>query len=239
MFTGIVEETGTVGELHCGAKSSHLTIRANVILEGTQVGDSIATNGVCLTVTTLSRNSFKADVMAETMRCTNLSTLRPGDQVNLERALSLQNRLGGHIVSGHIDGLGRITNRVREDTAVWLTIRTNPAVLKYVLERGSIAIDGVSLTVARVGSEDFSVSLIPHTGAKTILLEKPLGATVNLECDVIGKYVEKLLVITSSQTTADFTDVSKVTSGHSLPPATAGKEAHEVNKDFLKRHGFI
>ncbi|NTU89359.1 MAG: riboflavin synthase, partial [Actinobacteria bacterium] len=193
MFTGIVEEMGTVREVRHGSKSSILTIKAGTVLEGTRVGDSIATNGVCLTVTSLAGEYFKADVMAETVRRTNLSELRAGDRVNLERALRLQDRLGGHLVSGHIDGLGRVARVSREDNATWVTIAAEPGLLRYVLERGSIAVDGVSLTVARLTSQGFSVSLIPHTGDETILLSKHPGDTVNLECDLIGKYVERLL----------------------------------------------
>lgn len=224
MFTGIVEEMGTVREVRHGAKSSILTIKASAVLEGTRVGDSIATNGVCLTVTSLGGDCFKADVMAETVRRTNLSELRAGDRVNLERALRLQDRLGGHLVSGHIDGLGRIARVTREDNATWVTIAAEPGLLRYVLERGSIAVDGVSLTVARLTAQDFSVSLIPHTGAETILLGKQPGATVNLECDLIGKYVERLLGIGPPGTTGAV-DSSRVSGG--------------VNEDFLRLNGFM
>ncbi len=193
MFTGIIEEIGTVKQMIPGTVSYRLTVNAKKILEGTKVGDSIATNGICLTVTGIHGNSFDADVMAETVRRTNFSSLHAGSRVNLERALTLSSRLGGHIVSGHIDGTGRITDMTREDNAVWVTVNTKPELLRYMIEKGSIAIDGVSLTLVYVDSECFKVSVIPHTGEETILLKKKPGDTVNLECDLIGKYVEKLM----------------------------------------------
>ena len=188
MFTGIIEEIGIVKQLVPGKVSYRLTVSANKVLEGTQVGDSIATNGICLTVTAIHGNNFDADVMAETVRRTNFSSLHAGSRVNLERALTPMSRLGGHIVSGHIDGTGTISDMTREDNAVWVT-----DLLKYMIEKGSIAIDGVSLTIAYVDDGCFKVSVIPHTGEETILLKKKPGDTVNLECDLIGKYVEKLL----------------------------------------------
>lgn len=193
MFTGIIEEIGTVKQMIAGKESYRLTVSAEKVLEGTKVGDSIATNGICLTVTAIRGNSFDADVMAETVRRTNLSSLHAGSQVNLERALTPCSRLGGHIVSGHIDGTGTITSMVREDNAVWITVTAKGNLLKYMIEKGSIAIDGISLTLAYVDDECFKVSVIPHTGEETILLKKRPGDTVNLECDLIGKYVEKLL----------------------------------------------
>jgi riboflavin synthase len=193
MFTGIIEEIGTVKQMLPGKDSYRLTVSAQKVLEGTKVGDSIATNGICLTVTAMHGNSFDADVMAETVRRTNLSSLHAGSRVNLERALTLNSRLGGHIVSGHIDGTGRISDMTREDNAIWVTVETKPALLHYMIEKGSIAIDGISLTLAYVDDQCFKVSVIPHTGEETILLKKKPGDTVNLECDLIGKYVEKLM----------------------------------------------
>ena len=193
MFTGIIEEIGTVKQLVPGKVSYRLTVSAQKVLEGTQVGDSIATNGICLTVTAIHGNNFDADVMAETVRRTNFSSLHAGSRVNLERALTPMSRLGGHIVSGHIDGTGTISDMTREDNAVWVTVQTKSELLKYMIEKGSIAIDGVSLTIAYVDDSCFKVSVIPHTGEETILLKKKQGDTVNLECDLIGKYVEKLL----------------------------------------------
>ena len=192
MFTGIIEEIGTVRRIEHGAKGARLTIQAKTVLEDTRIGDSIATNGVCLTVISMTGDSFSADVMAESLRRSSLGTLQGGSLVNLERAMAANGRFGGHIVSGHIDGTGTFASQKREDNAVWVKIKTPAPLLRYIVEKGSIAIDGVSLTVAAVTDTDFSVSIIPHTGAQTILLGKKPGDPVNLECDVIGKYVEKL-----------------------------------------------
>lgn len=192
MFTGIIEEIGTVRRIEHGAKGARLTIQAKTVLEDTRIGDSIATNGVCLTVVSMTGDSFSADVMAESLRRSSLGTLQGGSPVNLERAMAANGRFDGHIVSGHIDGTGTIASQKREDNAVWVKIKTPAPLLRYIVEKGSIAIDGVSLTVAAVTDTDFSVSIIPHTGAQTILLGKKPGEPVNLECDVIGKYVEKL-----------------------------------------------
>ena len=192
MFTGIIEEIGTVRRIEHGAKGARLTIQAKTVLEDTRIGDSIATNGVCLTVVSMTGDSFSADVMAESLRRSSLGTLQGGSPVNLERAMAANGRFGGHIVSDHIDGTGTIASQKREDNAVWVKIKTPAPLLRYIVEKGSIAIDGVSLTVAAVTDTDFSVSIIPHTGAQTILLGKKPGDPVNLECDVIGKYVEKL-----------------------------------------------
>lgn len=192
MFTGIIEEIGTVRRIEHGAKGARLTIQAKTVLEDTRIGDSIATNGVCLTVVSMTGDSFSADVMAESLRRSSLGTLQGGSPVNLERAMAANGRFGGHIVSGHIDGTGTIASQKREDNAVWVKIKTPAPLLRYIVEKGSIAIDGVSLTVAAVTDTDFSVSIIPHTGTQTILLGKKPGDPVNLECDVIGKYVEKL-----------------------------------------------
>ena len=193
MFTGIVEEMGKIKAVTNGEKSSTLTISAKKVLENTILGDSIAVNGVCLTVTNMGSDYFCADVMAETMRRTNLSQQAPDSPVNLERALTPLTRMGGHIVSGHIDGTGTITAYEKEDNATWVTVQATTEILKYVVEKGSIAIDGISLTVAYVDDICFKVSIIPHTSQQTTLLQKGVGNTVNLECDVIAKYVEKLM----------------------------------------------
>lgn len=193
MFTGIIEEVGRVRSLRRGAKSFTLEVEASRVMEGTQVGDSIATNGVCLTVTSLTGHGFTADVMPETVNRTSLGELVAGSTVNLERALQLQTRLGGHIVSGHIDGTGRIVDRRQDDTALWLTVECDSKLLRYVIEKGSVTLQGVSLTVARVDDRSFAVSLIPHTQAATTLHEACVGDSVNIENDVIAKYVEKLL----------------------------------------------
>ncbi len=193
MFTGIVEEIGTIRSIRRGAHSSALTIGADVVLGDLKVGDSVAVNGVCLTATALLDGAFTADVMHETLDRSSLGALSPGSHVNLERAMAADGRFGGHIVSGHIDGTGTILSLRRDDNAVWYTVSASPALLRYIVEKGSITIDGISLTVARVETDRFSISAIPHTVAVTILSEKHPGDTVNLETDIIGKYVEKLL----------------------------------------------
>ena len=193
MFTGIIEEIGTIAHIRMGTASCVLTIHAEKILSDIHIGDSSAVNGTCLTVCSFSGNQFSADVMPETMRRTNLGRLSPGSRVNLERAMAADGRFGGHIVSGHIDGTGTVKSFKREDNAVWVTIAASAELLKYIVEKGSIAIDGISLTVARVTAQDFSVSVIPHTGEETTLLARKPRDTVNLECDVVAKYIEKLL----------------------------------------------
>ena len=193
MFTGIVEEIGTIRSIRRGAHSSALTIGADVVLGDLKVGDSVAVNGVCLTATALLDGAFTADVMHETLDRSSLGALAPGSHVNLERAMAADGRFGGHIVSGHIDGTGTILSLRRDDNAVWYTVSASPSLLRYIVEKGSITIDGISLTVARVETDRFSISAIPHTVAVTILSEKHPGDTMNLETDIIGKYVEKLL----------------------------------------------
>ncbi len=193
MFTGIVEELGKIMSVKKGAESCQLEISASKVLENTKIGDSIAVNGICLTVTSLSASSFSADVMAETLRRTSLSSLKSGSFVNLERAMLADGRFGGHIVSGHIDGTGIIKEFKNEDNAVWVTVNADMNILKYIVEKGSVAIDGISLTVADVSNSFFKVSIIPHTQNETTLLMKKTGDKVNLECDVIAKYVEKML----------------------------------------------
>lgn len=193
MFTGIVEEIGLVKSIKRGAKSFTLCIAADKVLQGTRIGDSIAANGVCLTVTNIGSGCYYADVMPETMRCTNFAGLGVGSRLNLERALAVGDRLGGHIVSGHIDGTGRVANLERDDNAIWVTIAASPEIMKYIVMKGSIAIDGVSLTVAYVDSGTFKVSVIPHTQEQTTLTSKKVGDIVNLENDVLARYVEKLM----------------------------------------------
>lgn len=193
VFTGLVEEIGTVRSIRHGRTSAVLSVRAETILSDLKTGDSVAVNGVCLTAASVDARGFTADVMPETIDRSSLGTLGTGSLVNLERAMSAQGRFGGHIVSGHIDGTGTITRLRRDESAVWYTVASPPEVLRYVVEKGSITIDGISLTVAKVTDIDFSVSLIPHTSAVTVLGKKKEGAVVNLEADIIGKYVEKLL----------------------------------------------
>lgn len=193
MFTGLIEEIGRVESVVKSAKSASITIKAKKVLEGVMLGDSISTNGVCLTVTSFDSGRFSVDVMAETMRRSSFRHLTPGDEVNLERALSLGDRLGGHMVSGHIDGVGKVSRYDQEDNAVWITVSAPPEILRYIVQKGSIAIDGVSLTVAYVDDSVFKVSIIPHTKEETTLLNKKPGSEVNLECDMIGKYIEKFI----------------------------------------------
>lgn len=216
MFTGIIEEIGRVERVTRGAKSCRLRIKAAAVLEDARTGDSICTSGVCLTVTKLEQDHFEADVMAETMRRTKLGSLTAGSRVNLERAMQLNGRFGGHIVSGHIDGTGTIRSVKTEENAVWLEISADRSLLRYIVEKGSIAVDGVSLTVASAGDSGFKVSVIPHTGRETTLLRQKAGDTVNLECDVIGKYVEKLFGRETRQ------------SGNG-----------ELTEDLLRKEGFI
>lgn len=193
MFTGIVEEIGTVRAVRRGAHSSVLSIGAVRIQNGLKIGDSVAVNGVCLTVCSKDSGGFTADVMHETLNRSSLGCLSVGSRVNLERAMAADGRFGGHIVSGHIDGVGCIRALQRDDNALWYTVEAAPQVLRYIVEKGSIAMDGISLTVASVSETVFSVSVIPHTASATILGEKRPGDPVNLETDVIGKYVEKFL----------------------------------------------
>lgn len=193
MFTGIVEEVGRVRRITRGVHSAVIEIAAHTVLEGTKIGDSIAVNGICLTVTALSPQGFSADVMHETLDRSSLAGIATGSAVNLERAMAANGRFGGHIVSGHVDGTGRITRICRDDNAIWYTVACEAGLLRYVVEKGSITIDGISLTVAAVTAQDLSISAIPHTVAQTVLSERREGDLVNLECDIIGKYVEKLL----------------------------------------------
>ena len=193
MFTGIIEEVGTVKAVNRSGASSFIEIQAKKVLEDVNIGDSIAVNGVCLTVTHFGGGVFRADVMNETLSRSSLGSLTSGSPVNLERAMAANGRFGGHIVSGHIDGTGTITDFRNDGIAVWYTVAAPPELLRYIVEKGSIAIDGISLTVAKVTDTSFSVSVIPHTAAKTILDSKKKGDIVNLENDIIGKYVEKLL----------------------------------------------
>ena len=193
MFTGIVEEKGIIRSLNINGSSGTIRIESRKVLEGTSIGDSIAVNGICLTVTSMGDGFFTADVMAETVRRSSLGILSQGSEVNLERAMAANGRFGGHIVSGHIDGTGTVRSLLREENAIWVTIETPPEILKYIVHKGSICIDGISLTVASVGSDNFKVSVIPHTGSETTLLSKRPGSPVNLENDIVAKYVERLM----------------------------------------------
>ena len=175
MFTGIVEEIGTVERVQHGQHSAVLTIRAQKVLEQTKIGDSIAVNGICLTVTQLLDGKFSADVMHETLNRSALAQLGHGSHVNLERAMAADGRFGGHIVAGHADGIGTVLGTKRDDTAVWYTIGAGPQILRYIVEKGSVTVDGISLTVASVSEKQFSISAIPHTVEQTVLKEKKSG----------------------------------------------------------------
>lgn len=216
MFTGLVEELGQVKRIDRGVKSVRLTVSAKKILSDVKLGDSIAVNGACLTVVEYSNNWFTADVMPETVARTALAGLKAGDTVNLERTLRIGDRLGGHIVSGHIDGVGTISAREQNDNAVIVRIQAGSNIMRYIVEKGSISIDGTSLTVVDFGEDWFTVSLIPHTAGHTTVGLKKVGEVVNLEADIIGKYVEKLLGGSASK--------------------NAGKS--QLNLNFLSEHGF-
>lgn len=215
VFTGIVEEIGSILNIRRGIKSSILTIKASKVMEDVNIGDSIAVNGVCLTVVSFAKDCFTADVMSETLNRSSLGNLSIGSEVNLERALSVNSRFGGHIVSGHIDGTGTIISIRRDDNAVWYEIKANRDILKYIIEKGSITIDGISLTVAKVMNDRFSVSIIPHTFKNTILHKKNSGEIVNLENDIIGKYIDKFLNFKSEE-----------------------QEEDKITMDFLIKSGF-
>ena len=199
MFTGIIEETGTVRSITSRSAGTALCIRAEKVLEGTAVGDSIAVNGVCLTVTSLSDGAFTADVMPETVRLTSLARLFPGAKVNLERAMSPSGRLGGHIVSGHVDGCGRVDAIVPDGIANRVTISLEAPLLKYIARKGSVTLDGVSLTVVAADDRSFAVSLIPQTRSATTLGELRTGSIVNVEVDLLARYIERLLTAGSPQ----------------------------------------
>ena len=193
MFTGIIEEVGTVKEVRRSGNSSYIKIQAEKVLSDVHIGDSIAVNGVCLTVTRFDSTTFQADVMNETLERSSLGSLRSGSPVDLERAMSAEGRFGGHIVSGHIDGTGTVTDIKNDGIATWYTITAKPEIMRYIVEKGSVAIDGISLTVAKVTENSFSVSIIPHTASQTVLSTKKTGDIVNLENDIVAKYVEKLM----------------------------------------------
>jgi len=193
MFTGIIEEMGAVKALKREAGAARLALSASKVLEGTVIGDSICVNGVCLTVVDLGTDDFSADVAVETLKVTNLGDLKSGSRVNLERALQLSARIGGHLVSGHVDAVGRVREKREEGNGWRIFIDAPDTVLRYVIKKGSIAIDGISLTVADVDRKGFSIAMIPHTAKLTTLGYKSAGDSVNLESDIIGKYVERLL----------------------------------------------
>ena len=226
MFTGIVEELGRIRSIRGGGESAVLEIEGSLIFDDLKLGDSVAVNGVCLTVTSFTSHSFTADVMHETLNRSSLGSLGVGSQVNLERAMPAYGRFGGHIVSGHIvsghiDGTGTVVSIRKDANATWYEIEAPASLMRYIVEKGSIAIDGISLTVARVTERTFSVSIIPHTAAQTTLSQRRVGDIVNLENDIVGKYVERLM---------------------SAPQPTVSQESSSrsaLTTDFLAENGFL
>ena len=216
MFTGIVEETGILKSIRASSREARLQIACKKVLEHTDIGDSISVNGICLTVVSLQETCFEADVMEETLRRSSLGSLQTGAMVNLERAMAADGRFGGHLVSGHIDGTGTVVGIEPRANAVWFTIRAKEPQLRYIVEKGSVALDGVSLTVANVTEEEFQVSVIPHTIQVTALKQKKPGDLINIECDMVGKYIEKLF--------------------RPLPEKKEKKT--EITEEFLKKYGF-
>jgi len=216
MFTGLIEEIGEIVNIKHSSDVYKLSISANKIFDDLKLGDSVAVNGVCLTACEISSKTFTADVMPETINRTALGSLKRGSRVNLERAMLANGRFGGHIVSGHIDGVGTFSDIKKDANAVRISISAEPEILKFIVEKGSIAINGVSLTVTHVSESEFGVSIIPHTGNETTLLSYALGTTVNLECDVIGKYVGRFM---------EFMPSSK-------------QKSSRIDMDFLNKCGF-
>ncbi|WP_421920807.1 riboflavin synthase [Marinifilum sp.] len=217
MFTGLIEEIGQIKAIKQGAKSIRLSIAASKIMDDVKLGDSIATNGICLTVVSFDTAGFTADVMPETMNRTNFGSLGLGSKVNLERAVRVGDRLGGHMVSGHVDGLGEILGQEKDDNAIWVSIAAPKNILKYVIEKGSIAIDGISLTVAYVDDKVFKVSIIPLTQDDTTLVAKKVGEKVNLECDMTAKYIEKFMFHREEEKS----------------------QKTDISMDFLRENGFV
>lgn len=211
MFTGIIEETGQLAGIKRGPSSLELTIRAKTVLEETKIGDSISVEGVCLTVTTLSSDRFTVDVMPETYHGTTLASLSASSAVNLERAMSANGRFGGHLVAGHIDGVGKILRKRPQENALYIDIAAPPELLAQSIVKGSVAIDGVSLTIFGLSESHLTVSLIPHTAGETTLGRKKAGDAVNLETDMFGKYVQRFMEQAPKQ---------------------------PMNAEYLRRHGF-
>lgn len=218
MFTGIIEGLGTLVGKRAAGEASIITVAADFDLSGTRIGDSIAVNGACLTATTLTGNRFTADVSPETLSKTTFGEARIGQRVNLERALRLSDRLDGHLVSGHIDGLGRLESRERAATAIVLSFSAPPELTRYMIVKGSVAVDGVSLTINHCGDQGFTVSIIPHTAQLTTVGLKAVGDRFNIETDLIGKYVERFL-----------------TRGEAPAPASGSG----INMELLAKSGFL
>lgn len=218
MFTGLIEEIGKIKHISKGSRSFQFTIEAEKVLNDLKLGDSVATNGACLTVVSKTKSDFTVDIMAETVKSTNFSALKTGDRVNLERAMRINDRLGGHLVSGHIDGTGKILSINKDDIAFIISIETTKDLLNQMLNKGSVAIDGISLTIISVDENNFKVSIIPHTGGETTLLKKKVGDMVNLETDLIGKYILNFIKQNKNENPA---------------------KPSRLNMDFLAENGFI
>lgn len=220
MFTGLIEEIGSISHVSKGRNSYSFSIHAEKVLQDSKVGDSICTNGACLTITKINGKEFTVDVMSETVSKTNFSDLKIGSKVNLERAMLISDRLGGHLVSGHIDGIGHIASIEKDDIAWRFRIKAPDQILFQIIDKGSISIDGISLTIVQVYTDEFEISIIPHTASETTLLIKKIGDTVNLETDMIGKYVQRFLFNQSSE-----------------------KQKHDTKSDlslnFLQENGFL
>ena len=230
MFTGLIATLGTVERLAEGSTSCRLTVRAPQLLSGVKIGDSIAVNGVCLTVVHLRGDTFTADVMPETVRRTTLHLLQPGDRVNLEKALRPTDGLDGHIVQGHVEGVGTIQQIIPEGNARVYRIQAPGELLRYIVEKGSIAVDGISLTVTETDDSGFSVSLIPHTAKMTTLGYRSAGDAVNLETDIMARYVEKMLGMDKK---------GNGFAGRHKPGTAENKNSEpELTEAFLLRHGF-
>ena len=217
MFTGLIEEVGKIKSIQRSGQSMVLLIEAKEILKESELGDSIAVNGVCLTVTTIDSSSFTVDVMPETFARTSLNHLSTGSPVNLERAMTPNRRFGGHFVAGHVDGMAKLIDKKEVENAIFLLFSAEPELTKYMVPKGSIAIDGISLTLIDVHSNSFSVSIIPHTLKSTNLYTKPIGSLVNIEVDMIGKFVEKYV--------ANFMQ--------------GKKQESNITEDFLRENGFM
>ncbi|MCK4378123.1 MAG: riboflavin synthase [Deltaproteobacteria bacterium] len=215
MFTGIIEEIGYIEDVNVTRGSGSLAVRGKLVLQDCHLGDSIAVNGVCLTVTDISTSSIRFDVSAETLQRSSLGLLQRQEPVNLERAMAANGRFGGHFVSGHIDGIGTIVGRTPDANATIFTITASPQLIRYIVEKGSIAIDGISLTIASCNTTSFALSIIPHTLNRTTLRWRQINDVVNLENDLVGKYIYRF-----------------------LHPEEEKRSASAIDKTFLKRHGF-
>ncbi len=221
MFTGIIEGRGTISAIRPVGKGKHITIESDFVIDQTSIGDSIAVNGACLTLVHVEPERFEVDVSPETVAKTTFGSVRVGERVNLERALRLSDRLGGHLVSGHIDGVGSMKHRATSANAILVTIGVPETLTRYMIEKGSVAVDGISLTVNRLGRDNFEVSIIPHTAKQTTIGSKKIGDTVNIETDMIGKYVERFIMGIQSQ------------------QSLARDKKSSIDMQFLAKSGFI